>query len=98
MVTIYQMSKLSTHQVAKKLGIGSATLNRYVLAGKVPAPEETMSGGYRMRLWSESDIERLKEVLPKIANGRKTRWQRMREKQAAQPKAVVLEKAKKKKK
>lgn len=92
------MPRLSTHQVAKKLGIGSATLNRYVLAGKVPAPEETMSGGYRMRLWSESDIERLKEVLPKIANGRKTRYQKLREKKTPQPREAVLHKTKKKKK
>lgn len=92
------MSKLSTHQVAKKLGIGSATLNRYVLAGKVPAPEETMAGGHHMRLWGESDIERLKEFLPRIANGRKTRYQKLRDKKAVQPRAAVIAKTKKKKK
>jgi predicted DNA-binding transcriptional regulator AlpA len=70
------MSKLSTNQVAKKLGLTSASLTRYILAGKVAAPPETMAGGMRMRLWSESDIERLKEALPKIANGRKTRYKK----------------------
>ena len=70
------MPKLSTNQVAKKLGLTSASLTRYIQAGKVPAPPETMAGGLRMRLWSESDIERLKEVLPKIANGRKTRYKK----------------------
>jgi predicted DNA-binding transcriptional regulator AlpA len=69
------MSKLSTEQVAKKLGIGKSSLSRYILAGKVPAPKETMAGGIRLRLWSEEDIERLQEALPKIANGRKTRHQ-----------------------
>ncbi len=91
------MSKLSTHQVAKQLGIGSATLNRYVLAGKVPAPSETMAGGYRMRLWSEGDIERLKEALPKIANGRKTRYQKLREKQKAPARVPVPHKKQKSK-
>jgi predicted DNA-binding transcriptional regulator AlpA len=70
------MSKLSTNQVAKKLGLTSASLTRYILAGKVSAPPETMAGGMRMRLWSESDIEGLKEALPKIANGRKTRYKK----------------------
>jgi predicted DNA-binding transcriptional regulator AlpA len=70
------MSKLSTNQVAKKLGIGIATLTRHIQAGKVPAPPETMAGGMRMRLWSERDIERLKEALPKAANGRKTRYKK----------------------
>ena len=70
------MAKLSTQQVAKILGIGKATLSRHIAASKVPAPPETMAGGMRMRLWSESDIERLKEALPKIANGRKTRYKK----------------------
>ena len=65
-------------------------LSRYIAAGKVPAPPETMAGGMRMRLWSESDIERLKEALPKIANGRKTRYKKKQsapgKQQAAKPK------------
>jgi len=75
------MNRLSTQQVAKKLGLSNASLSRYILAGKVPAPPEEMAGGMRMRLWTESDIERLREALPKIANGRKTRYQKLREKQ-----------------
>ena len=75
------MSKLSTKQVAKKLGISNATLSRYILVGKVPAPKETMAGGMRLRLWSEGDIERLREALPKAANGRKTRYSKLRKKQ-----------------
>jgi len=75
------MPKLSTEQVAKLLGIGKSSLSRYILAGKVPAPPETMAGGIRLRLWSEKDIERLREVLPKIANGRKIRYQKKAKKQ-----------------
>lgn len=95
------MSKLATYQVAKKLGLDPSTLGRYIKAGKVPAPPETEVGGYRIRLWSEIDIEKLKEVLPKIANGRKTRYQKLREKQGAQAGAPTLRtsrKAKPKKK
>jgi predicted DNA-binding transcriptional regulator AlpA len=77
------MTKLSTHQVAKALGIDAATLSRYIKTGKIVAPPETMAGGIKLRLWSESDIERLKKLLSKIANGRKTRYQKLREKQQA---------------
>ena len=76
------MAKLATYQVAKKLGLDASTLGRYIKAGKVPAPPETEVGGYRIRLWSEEDIERLRQILPKVANGRKTRYQKLREKQA----------------
>lgn len=68
------MTKLSSRQVAKKLGISAATLNRYIMANKVSAPPETMLGEMRMRLWSESEIEQLRVALPKAANGRKTRY------------------------
>src|SRR6266700_3134893 len=78
------MFKLSTFQVAKKLGLTAVSLGRYIKAGKVPAPPETMAGGKHMRLWSESEIERLRKALPKIANGRKTRYQKLGEKQKAQ--------------
>lgn len=70
------MNKLSTDQVARKLGIDPGTLSRYIKAGKVNAPPATMAGGMRMRLWSESEVERLRQLLPKIANGRKTRYKK----------------------
>ena len=72
------MSNFSTHQVAKKLGISKSALSRYILMGKVPAPPETMAGGMRMRLWTEADIERVRALLPKIANGRKTRYSKLK--------------------
>ena len=75
------MKTFSTHQIAKKLGLDAATLSRYIKAGKITAPPETMAGGIKLRLWSESDIERLREELPKIKNGRKTRYQKLRAKQ-----------------
>src|SRR5215471_16273700 len=72
------MSGLSTKQVAKKLGMSNATLSRYILMGKVPAPPETMVAGIRLRLWSEDDINRLRIALPKAKNGRKTRYSKQR--------------------
>jgi predicted DNA-binding transcriptional regulator AlpA len=87
------MSKLSSEQVAKMLGISKSALSRYILAGKVAAPPETMAGGMRMRLWSESDIEGLRKALPKIANGRKTRYSKLREKQKPQPEEAVPHKS-----
>jgi predicted transcriptional regulator len=90
------MSKLSTEQTAKLLGISKSALSRYILAGKVIAPPETMAGGMRMRLWNETDIERLRATLPKIANGRKTRYSKLREKQKAQPKKAAPRKTKNK--
>ena len=71
---------LSTEQVAKELGISKSALSRYILTGKVEAPPETMAGGIKLRLWTEEDIERLRQALPKIANGRKTRYQKLKNK------------------
>ena len=88
------MPKLSTFQVAKMLGISKSALSDYILSGKVAAPPETMAGGMRMRLWSESDIEGLRKALPKIANGRKTRYSKLREKQKPQPDAAQPQRAK----
>jgi len=102
------MDKLSTEQVAKKLGISKSALSRYILDGKITAPPETMAGGIRLRLWSESEIEELRLALPKIANGRKTRYKKKQSavsnqksaktKQKTQPRAAVPHKSRKTKK
>jgi predicted DNA-binding transcriptional regulator AlpA len=92
------MRKLSTKQVAKKLSLTAASLSRYIKAGKVVAPPETMAGGIKLRLWSEAQIERLRNVLPKIANGRKTRYQKSRAKEKPQPRTAVPHKTRPKKK
>jgi excisionase family DNA binding protein len=75
------MTKFSTRQAAQKLGIGMTTLTRYIEDGKIPAPEATIIGRYEIRAWNEEDIERVRALLPKIANGRKTRHQKQRKKQ-----------------
>jgi len=67
------MSSLSMRQAAKKLGLSVAALSRYVAAKKVPAPEPERIGGLLIYAWSDEDIERVRKILPKIANGRKTK-------------------------
>jgi predicted DNA-binding transcriptional regulator AlpA len=87
----------STHQVAKKLGLSVPSLYRYIELKKLPAPPAVRVGTRDVRTWTEQEIEHVRQLLPKIANGRKTRYSKLREKQKAQPKKAVPRKSKKKK-
>lgn len=89
---------LSSEQVAKKLGIRSSTLSRYLAAGKLPRPKTASAGGITIYLWTDEEIEAARKLLPKIANGRKTRYQKLRDKQKAQARVLVLHKKKRTKK
>lgn len=75
----------SSGQVARKLGIGISTLSRYITVGKVPPPQSVTTGGITVYLWTEQDVERLRKLLPKIANGRKTRYQKQSKTPARAP-------------
>jgi predicted transcriptional regulator len=77
-------AKFTTRQAAKKLGISAAALSRYISRKKIPGPAVMEVGGFRVHSWTDEDIERLRKLLPKIANGRKTRHQK---KQSAKTKA-----------
>jgi DNA-binding transcriptional MerR regulator len=81
------MKRYSTREVAEKLGLHSVTLHRYVLSGKVPGPAVEVIGGSRIRGWTDRDVERVRKILPKIANGRKTRYQKERAKKKRSKKA-----------
>ena len=70
------MLTYSTNQAAKKLGITGAALSKYIKAGKVPAPKVVQTGWRNVHAWSERDIQHLRKLLPKIANGRKKRYQK----------------------
>lgn len=70
------MSEYSTREAAKKLGISWATLNKFIGLKQIPMPPVTRVGGVRVRLWSNDDLAKVREVLPKIQNGRKTRHKR----------------------
>jgi DNA-binding transcriptional MerR regulator len=75
------MSTYSSRQAAQKLGLPITTLSTYMTVGKIPPPRSITTGGITVYLWTEADIERVRKLLPKIANGRKTRYQKQREAQ-----------------
>ncbi len=72
------MKTYSTREAAKRLGLHLVTLQTYIAAGKIPAPPLLRVGEGKLRAWKEADIDKVRKTLPKIANGRKTRWQRQR--------------------
>jgi len=78
------MKTYSTREAAKKLGISFASMNRHIAAKKIPVPPLSEVASIVARLWSEEDIERVRVILPTIANGRKTRHHR--KKKTTQPK------------
>jgi len=70
------MATFTTRQAAKKLGIDPGTLSRYVSSKKIPEPKVVQIGNFRVHSWTGADIEGVRMLLPKIANGRKTRYQK----------------------
>lgn len=88
---------ISSNQAAMRLGIAVSTLSRYLKAGKLPTPKIVMAGDLEVYDWTEEEIEQARRLLPKIANGRKTRWQKARKKQKTPPRAPHRSRSKKKK-
>ena len=74
------MKTFSTRETAKRLGLSHGTLANYVVAGKVPRPGSVTTGSTTTHVWTEEEIEHVRKLLPKIANGRKTRWQKQQKK------------------
>ena len=70
------MVHYSMRQAAAKLGIPVSTLSNYVVVGKIPAPKSVTTGGITVHMWTEREIESVRKLLPRIANGRKTRYQK----------------------
>jgi len=91
------MDQHSTRSAAKELGISFISLLRYIKAGKIPAPKAVKVGGSTVRAWTDEDIERVRKVLPKIANGRKTRYQKKQSAVSNQQSAKTRKKKKTKK-
>jgi len=100
------MSGYSTNQAANKLGLSVMTMHRYMKAKKIPVFRMRELGGVRVRIWTDEQIEAVRKLLPKIANGRKSRWQKKQSaissrqsgKTKAQPRAAVPHKSRKPKK
>ena len=92
------MNKYSTRSAAKELGISLMSMMRYIKAKKIPAPPAVKVGGGIVRAWTKDEIEKVRKILPTIANGRKTRHkkhsavssqQSAKTKKKAQPRAAV---------
>ncbi len=93
------MKQYSTREAAKKLGLSLLSIQRYIAAGKISAPPVLKVGRGKLRIWTDRDIEDVREILPKIANGRKTRYQKLKEKQTkAQARVPVLQEKRRTKK
>ena len=56
----------STSEVAKRAGITRATLQDWIRKGKFAAPKLGRIGGIKVRLWTASDMARLKAIKRKI--------------------------------
>jgi predicted site-specific integrase-resolvase len=54
------MTRLSTVQIARKVGIGRATLERWLATGKVPMPKTIRFGKSEFRDWTAADVERIR--------------------------------------
>jgi predicted DNA-binding transcriptional regulator AlpA len=90
---------LSTNEAAKKLGLAASTLSRYIILGKIPAPKIVTAGLSTVHAWTEEEIEAVRKLLPKLKNGRKTRYKKKQaaKTRRAQAGAPTLQKQKKKK-
>jgi hypothetical protein len=56
-----RMKTYSTKQVAHAIGVNRVTLQRWLLAGKVPEPHSLKTGGVDVRLWSDQDLQRVRQ-------------------------------------
>jgi excisionase family DNA binding protein len=65
------MTPLSTEDVAKQVGIGRVTLERWLSDGKVRAPKTIRYGRINLRQWTDADVERVRKY--KQGNYRKGR-------------------------
>jgi len=69
------MSFYSSREAADRLGIHLRTLERYIAGKRIPYPPIQQLGGVRFRLWSDEDIEQIRQLLPTIKNVRRKRRQ-----------------------
>ncbi len=51
----------STVQAAKMLGMHQANLQRLIRQKRIPFPPLETIGGVKVRLWSDSDVERVRK-------------------------------------
>jgi predicted DNA-binding transcriptional regulator AlpA len=96
-IIIHDMTEYSSAEAAKKLGISSSGLNKHIKLKKIPAPRVVQVGRLRVQAWNDEEIERVRQLLPKIANGRKTRHKKKQPAGSAQRLAKPKQRTRKKK-
>ncbi|HLK08464.1 MAG TPA: helix-turn-helix domain-containing protein [Candidatus Angelobacter sp.] len=70
------MIRYSSQEAARRLGISASALGNYIRDKKIPSPQSVTTGGITVYLWTEEEIEHVRQLLPKLANGRKTRYKK----------------------
>jgi excisionase family DNA binding protein len=56
----------TTRQAAEEVGITRATLQAWIKAKKIKPPKPTLEGARAKRIWTESDLARLRVTKGKI--------------------------------
>jgi len=70
-ILIGNMKAFTTPETARLAGIHLRTLHRWLERGVIPEPKRGNLGGLKVRLWSASDVRRVKEYRKKFwAKGR----------------------------
>jgi excisionase family DNA binding protein len=66
--SVFLMSRepYTTEQAARKVGITRQTLQSWIRAKKIRPPAPTLDGARGKRLWTESDLARLREAKAKV--------------------------------
>jgi excisionase family DNA binding protein len=59
------MKRYSTSEAAEKCGVHHITLQRWVSEGKIKAPRKSRVGGVVVRLWSDTDLRRIRKFKQK---------------------------------
>jgi len=57
---------LTTKEAAAKVGITRATLQAWIKAKKITPPKPTLDGARSKRLWSESNVVRLRKAKERL--------------------------------
>jgi excisionase family DNA binding protein len=59
----------TTAEVAEKVGVSRQTLYSWIDGGKINAPKPIKLGQRSMRLWTKTDIERVRKFKGKLKRG-----------------------------
>src|SRR5262249_17033802 len=70
------MTEFSTREAARRLGLSPSGLSKHIRLGKIPAPKMAKTSSSAVHLWTKAAIDCVRRLLPKIKNGRKTRYQK----------------------